>query len=196
MNTDIELESWRRQWQSRAAAGVDASWADELRRRVLRETRSLKLNLAWPILVTLVVGGWITLRALRTEQTLDVVLAIEGWIFIVVIWTGCLWITRGTWHPLADTTAAFVDISIRRREANLRGLTFGACLYVAQLAFAVLALGATSPAGFVPVLTSSYMIVVGWIGVPCGLVVLYWFRRRQQADLRRLRELERQLQSD
>lgn len=196
MNTDVELESWRRQWQSRADDGIDAGAADRLRHRVLRETRSLKLNLAWPILVTLVVGGWITERALRTGQTLDVVLAIEGWIFIVVIWTGCLWIARGTWRPLADTTAAFVDISIRRREANLRGLTFGACLYVAQLAFAVLALGATSPAGIVGVLTSSYMIVVGWIGVPCGLIALLWFRRRQRADLERLRELKRQLQSD
>lgn len=196
MNADVELEGWRRQWQSRADAGVDAGAVEALRRRVLRETHSLKLNLAWPILVTLVVGGWITLRALRTAQTLDVVLAIEAWIFIVVIWTGCLWITRGTWRPLADTTAAFVDISIRRREANLRGLVFGACLYVAQLAFAVLALGAASPSGIVPVLTSSYIIVVGWIGVPCGLVALFWFRRRQRADLERLRELKRQLQSD
>lgn len=196
MTTDVELESWRRQWQSRANAGVDAGAAERLRLRVLRETRSLKVNLIWPILVTLVVSSWITSRALRTGQTLDVVLAIEGWIFIVVIWTGCLWITRGTWRPLADTTAAFVDVSIRRREANLRGLTFGACLYVGQLAFVVIALGAASPSGIVPVLTSSYMIVVGWIGVPCGLVALHWFRRRQRADLERLRELKRQLQSD
>lgn len=196
MNTDVELEGWRRQWQNRADAGIDAGAAEELRRRVLRETRSLKLNLVWPILVTLVVGGWITQRALRTERSLDVVLAVEGWIFIVVIWAGCLWITRETWRPLADTTAAFVDISIRRREANIRGLYFGACLYVAQLAFLVLVLGAASPSGIVPVLTSINMIVVGWIGVPCGVVALFWFRRRQRADLARLRELKRQLQGD
>lgn len=196
MSTDVELENWRRQWQSRADFVVDVGAAEELRRRVLRETRSLKLNLVWPILVTIVVGGWVTVRALRTGQTLDVVLAIEAWIFIVVAWTGCLWITRGTWRPLADATAAFVDLSIRRREANLRGLSFGACLYLAQLAFAVLALGAASPTGIVPVLTSSYIVVVGWIGVPCGLVALFWFRRRQRADLEHLRELKRELQSD
>ena len=60
----------------------------------------------------------------------------------------------------------------------------------------MLALGLSSPAGFVPVLTSSYPIVVGWIGAPIGLAVLYWFRRRQRADLERLRDLRRQLQSD
>jgi hypothetical protein len=45
-------------------------------------------------------------------------------------------------------------------------------------------------------LTSSYVIVAGRIGVPGGLAVLYWFRRRQRADLERLRELERQLHGD
>jgi hypothetical protein len=196
MNIDVELENWRRQWQSRAESAVDTAAVERLRRRVLRETRSLKLNLIWPILVTLVVGGAMILRALRSEQSLDVLFAVEAWIFIVVIWIGSLWIARGTWRPLADTTAAFVDISIRRREANLRGATFGACLYVAQLVFIVLALGAASPAGIVPLLTSSYVIVLGWIGVPSGLAVLYWFRRRQRGDLERLRELNRQLQSD
>jgi hypothetical protein len=196
VSTDTELESWRREWQSRPESGIDADAAERLRRRVLRETRGLKLHLVWPILVTLVVGGWITSRALRTEQALDVVLAIEAWIFIVVIWAGCLWIARGTWRPLADTTAAFVDVSIRRREANLRGITFGACLYVAQLAFIVLALGTVSPAGIAPILASSYFVVAGWIGVPTGLAFAIWFRRRQQADLERLRGLARELQGD
>jgi len=163
---------------------------------VRRETRSLKLNLVFPILVTVVIGGAIILRALRTGQAIDILLAGETWTFIVVTWVGCMWIARGTWRPLADTTAAFVDISIRRREANLRGATFGTFLYVFQLAFTVIALSAASPAGIVPVLTSINVIVAGWIGLPVGLAILYWFRRRQRADLERLRELKRQLQSD
>jgi len=196
MSTDVELESWRRQWQSRSEPAVDADVIELLRRRVLRETRSNKLMLVWPILVTILVGGWITSRALRTGQGLDVLLAIEGWIFIVVMWAGCMWIARGTWRPLADTTAAFVEVSIRRGEANLRGATFGACAYVVQVLFVVLALGVASPVGFGPLLTSVYVIVTGWIGVPVGLVVLGWFRRRQRADLARLRELERQLRGE
>jgi hypothetical protein len=196
MSTDIELESWRRQWQAGSAFAVDADAAESLRRRVLRETRLNKLMVVWPILVTILVGGWITARALRTGQGLDVLLAIEGWVFIVVMWAGSLWIARGTWQPLADTTAAFVEVSIRRREANLRGATFGACAYMVQVMFVVLALGVASPVGVVPLLTSAYVTVAGWIGVPVGLVVLNWFLRGQRAELERLRELKRQLQSD
>jgi hypothetical protein len=196
MTNDVELESWRRQWQTRSASAGDSGAAERLQQRVLRETRWLKLGLVFPMLVTFAVGDAVLMRALRTAQALDVLLAVEVWIFIVVIWVGAFWIARGTWRPLADTTAAFVDVSIRRREANLRGATFGACLYVLQLVFLVVALGAASPDGIVSVLTSTRIIVVGWVGAPTGLAALYWFRRRQRAELERLRELERQLRSD
>jgi hypothetical protein len=117
-------------------------------------------------------------------------------VFIVVAWVGCLWIARGTWRPLAHTTAAFVEVSIRRREANFRGAIFGVCLYVAQLVFVVLALGATSPNGVAPLLTSSFVLGACGLGVLGGLAALYWFGRRQRPELERLRELKRQLQSD
>ena len=54
MNTDGELESWRRQWQSRSEPGAEADSVERLRRRVLRETRWIKLSLIAPILVTVV----------------------------------------------------------------------------------------------------------------------------------------------
>jgi hypothetical protein len=196
MSTDVELENWRRQWQSAAQPAARADAIEQLRRRVLRETRRLKLNLIWPILVTIVIGGAMIWRALRSGQSLDAWLAVETWIFIAVIWAGSLWIARGTWRPLADTTTAFVDLSIRRREANFRGAIFGLCLYVVQVGFIVLALGPASPGGMVGLLTSGFMIVAGWIGVPFGLAVLYWFRRQQRRELERLHELKRQLQSD
>ena len=44
MSTDVELESWRRQWQSRAESAADADAVERLRRRVLRETRWIKLR--------------------------------------------------------------------------------------------------------------------------------------------------------
>lgn len=194
MSNDAELESWRRQWQQGEPAAADA--VAQLRQRVLRETRWLKWSLVGPILVTLGVGGAMTLRALGTEQSIDVLFAVETWIFIVVTWAGSLWLARGTWRPLADTTAAFVAISIRRREANARAAIFALCLYVAQLVFVVLALAEQAPDGVAPLLMSSFVMIAGWIGVPVGLAILLWFRRRRRADLERLRELERQLKSD
>ena len=163
---------------------------------MLRENRSaVKLNLFFPILVTLVIGGATILRALRTEQAIDILIAGETWTFILVILG---WAVFGS--PAGPGARSPIRRwrrrrCILRREANLRGATFGACLYGFQLAFLVIALGAASPA-IAPVLTSINVIVAGWIGAPVGLAVLYWFRRRQRADLERLHELKRQLQSD
>ena len=196
MSNDIETERWRRQWQSGAD---DASRADEiehLRRRVLRETRWLKISLIAPFFVTFGVGGGTVLIALLTGWTVHVVIAIESWIFIAVCWIGSLWLARGTWRPLADTTAAFVDVSIRRRESFMRGATFGLCLYVFQLLFVMVLLGFAMNLGVIGVLTSPQVIVIGWIGLPVVLVAAYWFRRRQRAELERLLELKRQLQGD
>jgi hypothetical protein len=196
MTADTDLQEWRRQWQGEAASASRAEEAERLRQRVLRETRWTKLGLIAPIWITVGVGGGMIWLALTTGQLVHVVLAIEAWLFIAVIWAGCLWIARGTWRPLASTTAAFVDISIRRRQANLRGTTFGLCLYVFQLLLMKLIVGFMTRETLLDSLTSPHMIIFGWIGLPLILGGLYWFRRRQRADLERLLELKRQLQAE
>lgn len=107
-----------------------------------------------------------------------------------------LWLARGTWRPLADTTAAFIDVSIRRRESYMGGATFGMCLYVLQLVFVALLVYFATNVGAIGVLRSPQMIVIGWIGLPSVLAGGYWFRRRQRAELDWLHELKRQLQGD
>jgi hypothetical protein len=197
VTTDTELTQWRRQWRGEPPESASrAEEAERLRQHVLRGTRRAKLSLIAPISVTVGVGGGMTLLALRGEHPLHLALAIETWVFIAVIWAGCLWIARGTWRPLADTTAAFVDISIRRRIANRRGATFGLCLYVFQLLIMKLIVGRMTSASLVDSLTSPHMIMFGWIGLPIICVAFYRFRRRQRAELARLLELERQLQAD
>lgn len=197
MTTDNELERWRRQWQAEASPSASrADEAERLRQRVVRETRWAKVSLIAPIWVTVGVGGGMTVLGLRGEHPLHVALAIETWIFIAVIWAGCLWIARGTWRPLADTTAAFVDISIRRRRANLRAATFGVCLYAFQLLIMKLLVGRLTSESLGDSLTSPHMIIFGWIGLPGVLAAAYWFRRGQRAELERLLELKRQLQGE
>jgi hypothetical protein len=196
MSTDVDLEKWRRQWQGGAAGASRGHEVERLRRRALRETSWIKLGMIAPVLVTVLIGGGVVLRALRSGETVDVVLAVESWIFIVALWVGSLAIARGTWRPLADTTTAFVDVSIRRREANLRGATFGAWAYVLQFLIQTVVMSIATSAEAVAVLTSWPVIVLGWVGVPSFLVGVYWFRRRQRAELERLLELKRQLQGD
>jgi hypothetical protein len=45
-------------------------------------------------------------------------------------------------------------------------------------------------------LTAAPVVVLGWTGVPIDFAFLYGFRRRQQAELKRLREIKRQLQGN
>jgi hypothetical protein len=163
---------------------------------VLRETRWTKIGMIAPVFVTFVIGSSIVVRALRTGAAADVVLAVEGWLFIAVLWICTLWIARGTWRPLADTTAAFIDISIRRREANLRIATLAAYFYAAQLLFVVLVMMFDTRAGAIAVLTSLPALLLAWVGVPSMFVWLLWYRRRQRAALLHLRELERELRGD
>jgi hypothetical protein len=196
MSVDGEMESWRRQWQRGAGRSVDADTIERLRRSVVRETFWSKWGLVFPILVTLLSGATVVMPALRSGRPLGMLLGGETLVFAVVVWGVALWLGRGTWRPFGDTTAAFIDVSIRRRVAYIRGAIAGACLYLAQFAFLVVVLSLESPMGIVGALSSAPAKSIGWIGMPVVFAGLYWFARRQQGDLERLRELKRQLQSD
>jgi hypothetical protein len=193
MSTDGEMESWRRQWQGRSTPAADATAVERLRRSVVRETSWSKWGLIFPILATLWSGATMVLPALRSGEVL---IGVEVSVFIVVLWVVSLWLARGTWRPLADTTAAFIDVSIRRRQAYIRGAIVAACLYVTQFAFLVIATGLASPIGILGALKSGPAVIVGWIGIPVVFAGLYWFGRRQAADLENLRDIARQLQGD
>ena len=193
MNTDTELAVWRRQWGAQPDALNDADWSEDLKRRVTRDSRLLKIGLIAPILVTIGIGGGFSTWALTSASPADLVLGAEVWVFILVTWAGSLWLARGTWRPLAETTAAFIDVSIRRCRSNLTAASFGAWLYVCQLLFMVLWKFFSSSIEFTVLLTAWPVILLGWVGLPVFFALRYWFMRRQRAELARLLELERQL---
>jgi hypothetical protein len=195
MNSDTELAQWQRQWQAPGGARNDADSAEDLRRRVTRNSRLLTIGLIAPILVTIGIGGAVIARALTLASPADVALAAEVWVFILVAWAGSLWLARGTWHPLAETTAAFIDISIRRCRSNLRAASFAAWLYVCQLLFVVLWRLLTSSIELTALLTAWPVILLGWVGVPVFFASRSWFMRVQRGELDRLLELERQLRA-
>jgi hypothetical protein len=155
----------------------------------------MKIGLIAPILVTLGIGGGFTALALTSASPIGVVLVAEVWLFILVAWIGCLWLARGTWRPLAETTAAFIDLSIRRCRSNIRGVTFGAWLYVAQLSFMLLWKLYATPIELTALLTAWPVILIGWIALPLFLAWRSWFVRRQRAALQHYLELQRQLRA-
>jgi hypothetical protein len=195
MNSDTELAQWRRQWQRASDARNDTDSVEALKRHVTRNSRLRKIALIAPILVTTGIGGAIIARALTSAAPADVLLATEVWVFILATWVGSIWIARGTWRPLAKTTTAFIDISIRRCRSNLRAASFGAWLYVCQLLFVMLWRFFSSAIELTALLTSWPVVLLGWVGVPVFFASRSWFMRAQRAELDRLLDLDRQLRA-
>jgi hypothetical protein len=179
MTPDVELEAWREEWQA------DAEVPADLRRKVARGTRFMRLMLAGEVLVTVTVGGGYTLWAAVDPRTEMLVLAGAVWLFLAAAWTAAIVTRRGTWSPTTPTTADFVDLSIRRCRSKLAAMRFSIWLYFAEIAFDLTWLY-RDPAR--RVLTPA--IIVG-IVTPIFLIGVARIRRRIQAELDRLLEFSR-----
>jgi hypothetical protein len=179
MSLDVELETWRREWQSEAAVPPD------LRRRVERQSRWLKIGVAADILVTVAIGGGVIALAARSPQLDMLLLAAATWSFIAVAWAFRLIISRGLWSPAAIDTAAFVDLSIRRCRAQLKATVFGAGLFVVEMAFCLVWIYRHS-APRAPLLGwlfgSVFHGLLGLLSL-AFFIFLVWYRRKKRAEL-------------
>lgn len=195
MNDDAQIAAWRQQWQSGPEPGETSYEEERLRQRIDRESRLIRLGLIAPLLVTICIGGYIVVRAVMSGKPTDILLAVEGWIFITVMWVSSLWFARGTWSPLGQTTAAFVDLAIRRCQSSLKASRMGMWFYGGQLVTVCLLMSAMkeAPPRLIPLLTSWPVILIGWIGLPAYILWMRWFQRARRRELARLLELKRQL---
>lgn len=180
MSVDLELESWRNEWQTSAAIPAD------LRRRVRRQSRFVRIMLAADILVTVVVGGGATIWAARTPGTDYLVLALATWVFIAAAWAFVIRNRRGNWSPHALTTTAFLDVSIRRARSSIAAATFGTILYFAEIVFCLawiyrqrLRSGPLPPGTF---LTSPQTWIV-WALTAAFAGFVVWYRRKKRTEL-------------
>jgi hypothetical protein len=170
MSLDLELETWRREWQSEAAVLPD------LRRRVERQSRWMRIAVAGDILVTVVIGGGAIAMAVASPKPQMMLLVAATWLFIAAAWVFRLLTNRGLWSPSAMGTADFVDLMIGRCRARLAGVTFGALLYVCEIAFCV---------GWLYRYSSPSPSLAIWIGsvTLAFFAFLAWYRRKQRAEL-------------
>ncbi len=179
MSMDTELETWRQEWQSEPAVPPD------LRRRVERQSRRLKIAIALDILVTVVMGGAVIVLAVRLPRPDMLVLAAATWFFIAGAWAFRLSISRGLWTPAAVNTAAFVDLSIRRCRAQMKAAAFGGVLYVCEIAFCLGWIyrhsARSSPlAGW---LTGSLTARMVWVITTVFFSFLVRYRRKKRGEL-------------
>ncbi|MEZ5283200.1 MAG: hypothetical protein R2712_00020 [Vicinamibacterales bacterium] len=153
MTLDPELDTWRHQWQARDAMPAD------VRRRVERDLRSMRLGFLSAAAVTVIFGGGTTAWALDSGDPGIAVVAVATWVFIAVTWAVSLTIEGGVgrWRPASTTTAAFLEFSTARRVAARRGIVAAAVLYAAFSAF-MLVWRFQNPAGAATTDVWSYLV--------------------------------------
>jgi len=175
MNVDLELETWRREWQSVSVTPPD------LRKRVERQSRFLRLEIAADILVTLGIGvptaGW----AMVSPQADIVVLAVFTWMLLAVAWAFRLRITRGNWTPASLDTRAFVDFLIGRCRAQLAAIRFGAILFAVNLTFSLAWVYQHRPRPHIA--WFSWPLDLVWLATVAFYIFLPWWNRRKKREL-------------
>ncbi len=178
VNPDLELETWREQWQAHTEVPAD------LRGKVERGSRNMRLLLALEVLITVVLGGGSTLLAIVDQRTGMVVLSVAVWVFLGAAWTFAIMNRRGTWSPSAVSTEEFLDLSIRRCKRRLASTAFGAGLYVAEMAFCLTWLY------WDPARREPLPAIIFGVMTPLFALGLLWYRRKTTAELKRLLEVQ------
>jgi hypothetical protein len=194
MQQHDELETWRRQWQAQGSVPPD------LRARVARDIRRRRLSFIGSVAVTIVMGGGTTVWAVLSQRPGSPLVLVGVWVFIALTWTvaAALERRRGSWTPTTETTAAFLDFSIRSCRVRLQGMTAAAILYVAFMVFMLAwqyRAGTTeAAAGVWTFLASARMGVIGAITLTLA-VAFVWRRRLLRRELEALVSLRQQLRA-
>lgn len=189
MNTDIELETWRRQWQA------DAAVAPALSTRVEHAMRMRRLSFAGAVCVTVGFGLVGLAWAVATRRTETAILAAGIWVFIAVAWLVSWSLDRRLANPITATTAAFLDFSIQWCDRRRAGVMAGSALYAAILTFKLTWLYQVQPvkAGLWSFLTSQHVLGVFALTVILGIIAL-WNRRRLGRERDNLVKLRSQIE--
>jgi hypothetical protein len=188
MSIDAELTAWQREWREQTPPTISA---DELGRTVRRGNRNALYGTVAAALFTIVAVVPLLRRAAQGEVELRFLMGILT--FIALVWISALLLGRGTWRPRDETTAAFLDVSIRRCRAAMLAVPVAAVLYCAELLYVLLSTHRLDGASWGEMLRSTQFILVGWIGGPLYIGGQLWYARRQQQRLVRLRQLQSQL---
>ena len=183
MNTDSELEEWRREWQgdSEAIPPVPA----DLRAKVERQTRAMKLMRMADVLVTVTIGGAVIANAAVSPEAGNLLLTGATWLFIAIAWAFSLTLHRRNWAPSALDTASFVDLSIRRCRAHIAATHFGAGLAACEIVFCLWWIHQRSPDALKATVPMA-LVATGTVGL---FIFLFWYRRRKRAELVKLLQM-------
>jgi hypothetical protein len=118
MTLDNELQEWRRHWHAQPSVPMD------LFRKVEDGTTHMRHLRVAEILVTVFMGGGTLAWAVFHPSTNWILLASGTWLAIIMAWIYSLRSTQGIWAATAPTTAAYLDLSIRRCRWKMRNARY------------------------------------------------------------------------
>ena len=188
---DDELDLWRKQWRGQPAVVMD------LIRRVERET--VQMRTGWvTLLVPSAVATVATVLVAMKPNTGGVLFVAGLWLFIGIT----AWLAkrnlRGVWTPAAETTAAYIELSIERCRRVKRGYLVGRTLGFFITAFVLFGVYEGLSAGGALKTTASYWILAAtFLWTICVVEFAMFLQRRKvrkmQVELDYLLNLQRQL---
>jgi hypothetical protein len=187
MTRNHELESLRQQWRTQAPPAIDVA---TLRQWVAEDSRSNRRTLVIVILGTLLMLGYTLLRALRSDEPNTWVSVVFVTCFAVLVWLVALALSRGTWRPRDESTAAYLDLSIHRCRSVIVAAPIGIVFYVAGLVGSLAWRQRMLGVEWQQLLQAPEMIIAGWIGAPAyaiGMIINAQVQRRRLAVLEKLR---------
>jgi amino acid permease len=193
MNAIPELDSLRQRWQGQASPVTDVT---ALRERVGAESRAHLRTLVIVAVATLAVLGFTLLRALSSDEPNTWVSVVFVTCFAVLVWLVAMALSRGTWRPRDESTAAYVDLSIHRCRSVIIAAPVGIFLYVAGLVGSLFWRQRLLGVEWQHLLQAPEMILAGWIGAPAYTIGMLINARRQRRKLAFLEKLRSELSED
>lgn len=189
---DDELRQWMADWQGDPEPAPEVR--DAIQRRVRRQSVKMALYTAGELTLSLVMLAFVIRTAVARPVFFNVA-AMAG-LALVILWavTYSLWSSRGTWRPGAETTTAFLDLSVLRCRRRLNALRAGWWLLAMELAILIPWLHlllSSRPAH--PPAAWSYAAGFGFLLLVASLAVVFLIvaRRKARRELRELEELAR-----
>jgi len=192
MKNHDELENWRWLWLSQPAATI------HLIRKVERQTVYMQLGRIAEILVTVFVGGGLSVWAI-VKWNLDIALVAFGaWAFLLFAWRASVGSTRDVWSAGEATVTSYLDLAIERCRRSVAGMRAINALVLGETVFGLLIgnkivadLGRWKPSSFLISLSISTVVAVALV-----LMTQAIKRRKLQPELEYLLRLRRQLSGD
>jgi hypothetical protein len=190
---DDELEVWRRQWRGQPEVPID------LIRKVERQTVYARIGLLLNI-VPLSIAIVASVGAFINPNPLSILIACGFWFFIFVAWLYGIRNSKGAWAPVAQTTAAYVELSIARSRSYLDSFRFTVVFSILLTVFVLVAVyEGSSSAGRLQTregyeaVAFSFLWTIGVISFV--LFVLDRKRRKTKIELAYLLDLQHKLEN-